>query len=435
MIGQRLVWNCWTAAAVAAVLLMSATQAGSRAERDGRAVTLPPWSQGQLDIYHINTGRGDAAFFIFPDGTTMLFDAGDLDGEGFEKRAAPLRLAPRRPSASITPGEAIAAVIKRVVPEGVEARIDYAVISHFDGDHYGEVRAGLRASQDGTYELTGISEVAEHVPIATLIDRAYPGYDEPTDLRTYHGRSLTNYLAFQDAARRMNGMAVERLDAGSARQIALKKDASRYPAFEVRNVKANERLWTGQGEETRDLFSIEEILDEKERFQENPLSLALRVSYGLFDYFTGGDNTGERGAGIPAWFDVETPIAQVVGEVDVLALNHHGHRDATNECILRGLRPRILVQQSWVSDQPGQEVVHRMASPHIWSGARDVLSTNFAEETRVAIGPIVERTYASFEGHVLVRVSEGGANYQVFVLDDTNFDLGVKLTLGPIPSR
>lgn len=38
---------------------------------------LPDWEDGILDIHHISTGRGDAAFMIFPDGTTMLVDAGE----------------------------------------------------------------------------------------------------------------------------------------------------------------------------------------------------------------------------------------------------------------------------------------------------------------------------------------------------------------------
>ncbi|RPI20839.1 MAG: hypothetical protein EHM61_26170, partial [Acidobacteria bacterium] len=36
---------------------------------------LPPWTEGTLDIHQINTGRGNAAFFVFPDGTTLLVDA------------------------------------------------------------------------------------------------------------------------------------------------------------------------------------------------------------------------------------------------------------------------------------------------------------------------------------------------------------------------
>ena len=39
---------------------------------------LSPWQEGFLDIHHINTGAGDSTFFVFPDGTTMLLDAGAL---------------------------------------------------------------------------------------------------------------------------------------------------------------------------------------------------------------------------------------------------------------------------------------------------------------------------------------------------------------------
>ena len=37
--------------------------------------TLPHWQPGYLDIHGINGGRGEAFYFIFPDGTTMLVDA------------------------------------------------------------------------------------------------------------------------------------------------------------------------------------------------------------------------------------------------------------------------------------------------------------------------------------------------------------------------
>lgn len=43
-----------------------------------RGEQLAPWQKGMLDIHHINTGRGDATFMIFPDGTTLLVDAGDM---------------------------------------------------------------------------------------------------------------------------------------------------------------------------------------------------------------------------------------------------------------------------------------------------------------------------------------------------------------------
>ena len=60
---------------------------------------LPPWTAGTLDIHQIATGRGNAAFMRFPDGTTMLVDAGD-GGE--------ISNADPRPDGSRSPGKWIA---------------------------------------------------------------------------------------------------------------------------------------------------------------------------------------------------------------------------------------------------------------------------------------------------------------------------------------
>ncbi|MBQ1336712.1 MAG: hypothetical protein IIY32_00195, partial [Thermoguttaceae bacterium] len=35
------------------------------------------WQEGELDLHIIHTGAGDNAFHVFPDGTTVLLDAGD----------------------------------------------------------------------------------------------------------------------------------------------------------------------------------------------------------------------------------------------------------------------------------------------------------------------------------------------------------------------
>ena len=43
---------------------------------------LSPWSEGTLDIHEISTGRGSSTFFILPDGTTMLYDAGEFGENG-----------------------------------------------------------------------------------------------------------------------------------------------------------------------------------------------------------------------------------------------------------------------------------------------------------------------------------------------------------------
>src|SRR5882724_6878364 len=96
---------------------------------------LPAWQEGYLDLHHINTGRGNAAFYILPDGTTVLFDAGELDPS--EARTTSKRNTPIRPDDSKRPYEWIADYIGQVSPAKEKTVIDYAVISHFHDDHFG----------------------------------------------------------------------------------------------------------------------------------------------------------------------------------------------------------------------------------------------------------------------------------------------------------
>lgn len=166
----------------------------------------------------------------------------------------------------------------------------------------------------------------------------------------------------------------------------------------------------------------------------NPLSIGLTISR-PFDYFTGGDNTGLSGPGIPIYFDVESRLAPIVGDVDVLTLNHHGNRDATNSRFLAALQPRVVVQQSWVSDHPGGEVVHRLISEAIYPGPRDIFATFITRETQAAIGPWLTRNYASLQGQVLVRVAPGRQEYEALVLDDQSEGLDVVSRHGPYEAR
>ena len=73
-----------------------------------------------LDIHQIVTGRGNAEFMMFPDGTTLLLDAGDSGGTD----------ADQRPDTSRTPSQWIARYIRHMAGSG--ARLDYAVRTAHD---------------------------------------------------------------------------------------------------------------------------------------------------------------------------------------------------------------------------------------------------------------------------------------------------------------
>jgi beta-lactamase superfamily II metal-dependent hydrolase len=364
---------------------------------------LPAWTPGALDIHHVNTGRGNAALLMLPDGTTLLVDAGD-GGHGPPRGTAP------RPDASRPPGEWIARYARAMGA----AAIDYGYVTHFHDDH-----------------MNAMVDVAERIPVRRMLDRAWPTYDYPSpDHPEFQAPAFLRYRAFLAGG----GAQGERLAPGRADQIVLRRDPARYPTFQVRNVAANGDVWTGAGTETRRHVPPLESLARQDWPTENMSSLGIRLSYGRFDYWTGGDMPGRPRPGYPEWHDVESPVARAVGPVDVAVLNHHGNRDSTNAFFVSALRPRVWVIPVWSSDHPGHDVLDRIYATRLYPGPRDVFATNMIDANRIVIGPLLDRLAAT-QGHVVVRVEPGGGRYRVFVLDDGAESYTVRSAHGPYDAR
>mgnify|MGYP000501181677 CR=1 FL=1 len=161
---------------------------------------------------------------------------------------------------------------------------------------------------------------------------------------------------------------------------------------------------------------------------------AQAISFGLFDYYTGGDISGVNAIGATDFNSLESNIAPVVGPVDVATLNHHGNRDSQNAFYVRTLRPRVWVQQNWSSDHPGEEVLRRILSKEIYPGERDVFSTVMLAANKKVIGNRLD-AYKSQEGHIVVRVYNDGKKYNVYILNDKDEKRNVVNKFGPYEAR
>lgn len=342
--------------------------------------SLPPWTPGVLDIHQIQTGRGNAAFIVFPDGMTLLLDAGAVpDRPGLE-------LGPARPDASRTPGEWIARYITRFAPHQPPS-LDYALMTHHHDDH-----------------ISALPEVAARIPIRTLLDRGLDPAPPPFP-------AVQSYLDFRA---RFSG-SVEVAEAG--RRIAA-------GGAEIRILAGNGRVWTGDGVEPR--FPPDwRKLPKAEQPSENECSIALRLRHGRFSYYTGGDLPGIVLDGLPAWHDLETPVAQAAGPVDVAVLDHHGWLDSTNEAFLHTLDPRVVVIPAWHASHPDHGVMRRLRSPQWKPAPPDIYLTSLLEAPKAIFGYLRD-AFRSTEGHIVVRVEPGGERYRVFVLDDTRESWAVR---------
>ncbi len=383
--------------------------------------TLPPWKPGVLEIHQIATNRGNSALLILPDGTTMMIDAGAIYG------TTPY-LSDPLPSGQRRPGEWIGRYAKRRLEASGLTAIDTFLLTHLHGDHLGYLSPDLPLSTDGTYRLTGVSDVAAIVPIQRFVDRAWPDYTYPAPAMADFQQNYRAFLQSQSKA----GKNVERFHPGVKDQFILHHKPAAYPGFEIRNLIANGEVWTGAGEQTKKLFPDLSTLKPADYPAENPCSCAIRLRYGKFGYYTGGDLTSDTNYGRDPWRDTESPAAEACGRVSAAVTNHHGYFNASGDSYVRALQPQVFVIPTWDSAHPSVNVLNALFSKAIYPGNRDVFATLVKQENRIANKKTDD--LKSRAGHIVLRVEPGGDTFAVHILSNADETDTVTASFGPYPA-
>jgi beta-lactamase superfamily II metal-dependent hydrolase len=383
----------------------------------GAGPVMEPWRRGWLEIHHISTGRGNSVLAILPDGASVMIDAGAV------KASSGADVAAARPDGSRRPGEWIGRYARHHLRTAPRQEIGTFLLTHLHGDHMGEYTDDLPLAKGGEYRLAGVGDVAEVLPIRRIVDRGWPEYSYPAPQTD---KSALNYIAFvRSMAKR--GVKVERAVVGSGTQIGA------GDGFGVRVLAGSGEVWTGVGEGSRRLFPALETLAKREYPTENMCSVAVRLEYGGFRYYNGGDLTCDTQFGTEPWMDVESAVAKVAGPVSVAALDHHGYYDGTGPEFVRAMRARVWVLQSWHASHPALATLDRLYSPVLYAGDRDVLATSLVAAAELADARLSDKMLSQ-QGHVVVRVAPGGATYEVVVLED-GVEMGrVKARFGPFVS-
>ena len=378
--------------------------------------TLPPWEEGNLDLHFIYTGCGENIFYRLPDGTAVLNDV----GEAYRPKC--LDVCPLLPSPDRLGGDWVTRYLKRIYPEKV---IDYAIFSHWHEDHVGHAHFGdrpktpnddfrYRVAPDGT-RVCGFTCVAQEFGIRRLYDHQFP-------LRGTYNSHGTAMRCVDDWLKtsRAKDVVHEPFVVGALDQIRLQRHPERYAGiFSVRNIAANGVVWDGANG-TLDLAGEHVRVTGAKTVEQNVLSAMFLIRYGKFSYFASGDMEHmkfRRADGSSV--DFEETLGKLVGPVTVCKAGHHGCRSSNGRKFVDLVRADAYVACMWDSEQMHPDGLERMHSVR-----------SAASDRRPLLLPQLlmprQKKWFSDHGivlpypdavHVVVRVSPGGENYRVYLLD------------------
>ncbi len=366
------------------------------------ARTYPGWHEGEFDIHFIHTGVGEQTFFIFPDGTTMLLDCGDTHHAKYMVDVPP------SPSKERLGGEWTSRYIRRLT---TKREIDYLMVSHWHGDHVGDPALGCRKSAEG-HSICGITAVAENFRFVRYLDHQYPNagmYARDPDPEAF--KMMQEWIP---RAQRETGMMVEPFRVGSYDQISLKHNSREYGNFEVRNIAANAVLWDGRNG-TIDCGREHVEAGGDAKIHENRLSAVIRIRYGQFSYYTGGDvELTLRGADGKD-YNWEERIGRTVGPVHVCKTNHHAGGTAMSAGFVKAVRPRVYLSSVWQAGMVNEASLANMTSRDLYPGDRLICFGYIADRVK----PVAARFAGDLApaGHAVVKVLPGGGAYTVYILD------------------
>jgi beta-lactamase superfamily II metal-dependent hydrolase len=264
------------------------------------AVMVSPRAQAadrQLEIEWIDTLGGAATLIVTPAGESILVDTG---WPGFESRDA------RR----------IKAALER---HGLSA-IDHLIITHYHTDHYG-----------------GVPQLAAIVPIKRFYDHG-PMSALPED------RNFAQLYGGYRAAAKDSTTALRPGDT-----IALKQ--ANGPKLSLTVVAAGGEVIGGTS--TTPNPACASATAQPDDTTDNRRSVAFILRYGAFDFYVGGDLTG----------DVEAQLAcpvDRVGAVDLYQVTHHGQANSNNPVLLATLKPTVAVMSNGPRKGGAAETVQRL---------------------------------------------------------------------------
>ena len=336
---------------------------------------------------------------ILPDSTSMLMDVGDINVDQYSN--------PQRPDTTRSAGEFVARFVQGVNPK--HAEIDYMFNTHFHPDHFGAygVKNSVLSTDKGTlnYKPTGISRAGDFLNMRKFIDRGYPNYNQPQNISTY--QDIANYSKFVKWKVQTANSEAEKFIVGSNNQFKLNYKPLDYPAFKIQNIFGSGQVWTGAEMSVTD-YVAKNAANLSSIISENTLSCGIKLHYGKFKFYAGGDIYGklkdENGLDV----DMEIAVKDIVGEVDVCKTNHH--------CFTGSMIPEFVNVVSanlyllpYINSKHLKTAVldNLVANPD--NGSTCMMVPTYLDDTqKTTLASLNYNNRITQQGHAVVRVESGG---------------------------
>jgi beta-lactamase superfamily II metal-dependent hydrolase len=264
--------------ALAAALVTVLILAGARSwARDGS-------NPRDLKIVFIDVEGGASTLIVTPLGESVLIDTGWERADGRDAHR-----------------------IQDAARHAGVRRIDHLITTHWHMDHYG-----------------GLGQLAKLMPVDHFYDHGIPDqFPEDT----------ANFPRLIAAYRAAGGGHSQTLKPGD--EVPLRQDPNgRLPRISLRCFAANGHVLDEADHTPAD--GCERHPAKPKDISDNANSLALRLDYGDFSLWTGGDLT---------WNIEHRLVCPVnrVGAVSLYLTDHHGLNQSNNPAIVQALQPRVAV--------------------------------------------------------------------------------------------
>ncbi len=251
-----------------------------------------------LELYVIDVA-GKGSLFVSPTGETMLIDAG------------------------------IPATVDKIVNAakflGIK-KIDYMVVSHYDGDHVG-----------------GVPPLAAQIPIGTYVDHGANVQFTPSTIKNVEAYNALTAKAKHIVVKAGDRIPIKGFDAlvvmaaGKAIVDPLKAGGQPNPLCDT----TPRKIW---GPNARG------VVDNHDT-NENSQAIVLLITYGKFRMLDPADLTWNKDR------DLFCPINRV-GTVDLFMTANHGIENGNSPVMVNALRPRVVIADNVPEHGASADVFH-----------------------------------------------------------------------------